>query len=200
MPILVSDSGGNGNFTPHPEGSYGAVCVDVHDLGLVESVWEGVKSMKHKLEIYFFCGEWTEKNGDGDVYPMLVRKRFTATLHENGALRPWLEAWRGKKFTPQELAGFDVESLIGAGALIQVSHNVSDGKTYANIDFAGRLPKGMTPVDPPQDFKRRHIRDAEKAAAEQAEKVGAGVGVLPWDAKEPTDTTDYSKTDDLPFN
>jgi hypothetical protein len=166
MAIMVSDTSGGGNFMPHPEGSFGAVCVDVYDEGLVEETWEGVTKMKHKIRVYFFCGEMGEPRDDGEQWPLLVSKRFTATLHENGALRPWLEAWRGKKFTAEELSGFDVESLLAAPAIVQVTQVTKGDRTYANIDFAGRLPKGMVPPEVPAGFKRRHIRDAEKAQQE----------------------------------
>jgi hypothetical protein len=183
MPIIATASGGGGTFTPHPEGSYGAVCADVYDLGMVEVTWQGKTQKRHKIEVYFFCDEWTEF--DGRKVPMLVRDRFTLSLAETSRLRPFLEAWRGKKFTDAELAGFDVESLIGAPAFVQVTHNQVGDKTYANIDAALRLPKGMTAPSIPADFKRRHLRDAEKAAdtTTQAQK--------PWE--------DDSE-DDLPFS
>lgn len=196
--ILTEGSNGTSNYTPHPEGSFGAVCVDVYDEGLVEETWEGVTKMKHKLRVYFFCGEWTEENDEGKRFPMLVSKRFTATLHENGALRPWLEAWRGRKFTAQELKGFDIESLIGAPALIQVTQVTKGDRTYANIDFAGRLPKGMEPPTPPADFKRRHVREAEKAAENGGDPEAVRQMGRPPQHEEPWPDGDEGEPD-LPF-
>jgi hypothetical protein len=52
----------------------------------------------------------------GDRAPFLVSKRYTLILNEKGNLRPMLEAWRGRKFAPQELKGFDLERLLGSAA------------------------------------------------------------------------------------
>ena len=41
-----------------------------------------------------------------DGKPFLVRRRYTASLHEKSALRKDLESWRGRAFTNVELDGF----------------------------------------------------------------------------------------------
>lgn len=187
MPIIATEGSGGGTFTPHPEGSYAAVCVDIYDLGMVEVTWQNKTKQQHKVEVYFFADEWTEPNDEGERHPMLVRKRFTLTLDERGNLRPFLETWRGKKFTDDELAGFDLETLIGAGSYIQVTHNHKGDNTYANIDAALRLPKNMQAPTIPAGFKRRHIRDAERAAGTDTDKPSNGP--QPWDDAD----------DDLPF-
>ena len=40
-----------------------------------------------------------------------VARVYTLCLHERAALRKDLESWRGRKFTEQELDGFDLEKL-----------------------------------------------------------------------------------------
>lgn len=164
MPIIASAGGSGRTWTPHPEGGFPAVAVDVYDEGYVEESYQGgPPKMVHKIRIYFFCGEWEER--DGQRYPLLVNRRFTLSLAESSNLRPFLEMWRGKKFTTDELHGFDVEKLIGAPAYIQVSHNTKGDRTYANVDAALRLQPNMgTAPMIPEDFKRRHVREAEKAA------------------------------------
>jgi hypothetical protein len=36
----------------------------------------------------------------------------TVSLASNGNLKPLLESWRGKKFTKEELVGFDLKTIL----------------------------------------------------------------------------------------
>jgi hypothetical protein len=73
--------------------------------------------------------------------------QFTASLSEKANLRPFLEGWRGKAFTPEELRGFDPAQVAGVPAYINVIHEPGqkNGKAvvYANIASIMPLPKGM---------------------------------------------------------
>lgn len=156
MAIVASDSGG-GNFTPHPEGSFPMSCVDVYDAGMVETQW----GEKRKVDVYFWGGKWDEKEYEGEKrrFPLLVRQRFTLSLDERGRLRPFLESWRGQRFTSEELRGFDLERLIGKPAYIQVTHNAAtNGNVYANITGIMRLPEEMKAPGIPADFIRKQDR------------------------------------------
>jgi hypothetical protein len=165
MVVVSKQAQGGGTFTPHPEGQFGAVCVDVHDLGYLESTWQGQVKKQHKIDVYFFCDEW-KQSGD-EKYPLLVRERFTATLSDKGRLKPFLTSWRGKKFTPDEEAAFDLDKMIGAPALVTVEHNQVNDKTYANIVSITKLPKGMTAPTIPEDFVRFKDREPKEAQPEQ---------------------------------
>lgn len=113
-------------FTPAPEGLHQAVCVDVVELGVVK----GPYGDKEKVEIIWqidLTNEDTDRRFE-------VRKWYTLSLHEKANLRKDMECWRGRKFTKDELAGFDLEKLIGANCQLQVIHNITDeGKVYANV-------------------------------------------------------------------
>lgn len=141
MPIIAKDSGGD--FTPHPEGQFAAVCVDVVDKGLVTSTWNGEPRERHVIRVVF----QTEETLDTGK-PALASRTFTLSLGEKSALRPFLESWRGKKFSAAELRGFDVEKLIGANAVVQIVHEEKGDRTYDNITSVMKLMKGMTPVEP----------------------------------------------------
>jgi hypothetical protein len=165
--IIASNSGG-GTFTPHPEGQYPAVCADVQDLGLVQTTWQGQTKSKHMIYVYFYCGQRKE-----DGTPLLVRERFTLSLNENARLRPFLENWRGRKFTAEEEKGFDVEKLIGAPAFLQIAHNAAnDGKVYANVQTIMRIPQGLEAPKLPADFVRPSQRPPREEASRPA-AVGA---------------------------
>ena len=114
------------SFEPCPEGLHQAVCVDVVDLGLQDTPW----GSKHKVELRWQVDQINERAGRR----FELRKRYTNSLHEKAALRKDLECWRGRKFTEEELNGFDLEKLLTINCQLQVIHTLSDeGKTYDNV-------------------------------------------------------------------
>jgi hypothetical protein len=84
----------------------------------------------------------------GKDLPRGISKRYTLSLNEKASLRKDLQSWRGRPFTPAELAGFDVSKLIGANCLLSVLHQDRAGATYANISSISALPKSMKSVAP----------------------------------------------------
>lgn len=151
MAILVADN--SRTFVPAPEGLHQAVCCDVIDLGVVE----GKFGAKHRIEIRWLINEL---NDEGRLY--MVTKKYTASLNEKASLRQDLEAWRGKKFTKDDLKGFDVEQLLGVNCQIQVVHvTLDDGRTFANVKAVVPLMKGMQKMTVPEDFKRKADRELD---------------------------------------
>lgn len=148
MPIYAT-AGDSTTFTPAPEGVHQAVCVDVVDQGMHESVWEGVARKLHKVAISWQIGEMRD-----DGKPYLVSKWYTLSLHEKASLRKELESWRGRPFTEAELKKFDVESVVGVNALLNIQHGESKGKTYANVVSIMPLVKGMAKMVPSSDYVR----------------------------------------------
>lgn len=163
MSLIVSEGNG-GHYEPHPEGQYAARCIDVIDFGMVETRY----GKKHRGGIVFWCGE----RGDEDKL-LTTSAFFTLSLYETSNLRGFLERWRGKPFTPEELKGFDLETLIGVNAFIQITHNVTPAKTYANIDTIMKLPKGTDPVPVPEDYVRYADRQAENSTEPEPAHAGA---------------------------
>lgn len=129
----------------HPEGQFKARCIDIIDLGDVETTYNGKKKLQHKVVVRFWCGC---RNEDGDE--LYVGQRMTNSLGARSTMLKFLTAWRGKDFTEQELDGFELDNLIDAGAYIQVRHN----NGYANIDGCLKLPKGEKPPARPPGYVR----------------------------------------------
>lgn len=152
MAIIAKDSGGD--FTPAPEGLWPGVCVDVVDLGILQY---GDYEPSHQIEIRVVLdAEPVLPTGK----PHMAVKRFTLSLHEKSKLRPFLESWRGKKFSSEELKGFDVEALIGACGQFQIIHVVSKkGKTFGNIQAAVPYPRNVAKMSIPDDYIRQCERD-----------------------------------------
>lgn len=141
-----------------PADVHRAVCVDVVDLGMVRSELYG--RSQHKCRIVWEIEEPME-----DGRPFLVGRRFTLSLNEKSALRPFLEAWRGRAFVREELEGFDIERLLGASCLVQVQHiTTPDGRTFANVVSVMKLTRGMAPLTPFGSYVR--VKDREPKPSE----------------------------------
>lgn len=182
MAIIAKD--GN-DYEIHPRGQFSAVCMDVVDLGLIENKKSG--KMQHKVAAVFHT---EAKMKDGR--PFEIWERFTLTLYEGGRLRPFLESWRGKAFTPEELVGFDLERLIGVNAYIQIIHNHVGAKTYANISTIMLPPRGTPKMQPTPGYERRKDRKkVEEPAMAGSVVAGRGFDEQPEGLDDPED--------DLPF-
>jgi hypothetical protein len=137
------------------------VCADVVDLGLVPVTYGGKAKQQHKIRIVWLTGELNPENGR----PFLVQRRYTLSLDEKASLRRDLESWRGQPFTDRELLGFDVESLIGANAQLNVIHTNKGDAIYANVTGIVPLGRGMARVTIPTDYVRVRDREAENGVA-----------------------------------
>lgn len=139
--ILPKPSEGNGDFERAPEGTHVARCISIVDMGMQTSTFSGEEKSAHKVHVAFELSHERDAKGR----PFIVSKRYTVSLHEKASLRKDLEAWRGKSFSKDELAAFDLAKLCGVACMVTVKHTTSaDGsKTYANIVAISGLPKGM---------------------------------------------------------
>lgn len=149
MAIMATDTGGGGDYKPVPAGNHRGVCSMVVDLGnqRIQSQLYG-ESIKRQAYVAWELPDepitWTDREGNERTGPMRIGKTYTVSLHENANLRADLESWRGRPFTEEERAGFDISKLAGAPALINVTHKAGgNGKTYANVTAVTPLPKGM---------------------------------------------------------
>lgn len=139
MSLTVNGSSAT-SISPIEEGTHMGVCNMLIDLGMQFN--EVYKNSSRKVLIGWEIPDETIELDDGP-HPRQISKRYTASLNEKSTLRSDLAAWRGRDFTPEELAAFDLRNIVGASCLINVIHKESNGKTYANIGNIMALPKGM---------------------------------------------------------
>ena len=146
---LTASSKSESNFDPIPEGTHQMVCFGVVDEGTQYSKkWD---KENYKIRIFWECPEERidiEKDGVTKNLPRVISNDYTLSIHPKSRLHQDLVSWRGKQFTAEELEGFDLSDLIGANCLIQIVHNQSNDKTYANIASIARLMKNMDKKDP----------------------------------------------------
>jgi hypothetical protein len=145
MALTVKENG-NGDFTPIPEGMYMAHCYGLYDLGTQHN-----EMFNKDARQVLFCFELPEvrfdleKDGETRNLPKAISKKYTLSLNAKATLRKELELWRGRRFSAEELKGFDLVKVLGAPCQLQVLHTEKDGKTYANIASICPAPKGYMP-------------------------------------------------------
>jgi hypothetical protein len=175
-------------FPTAPEGSFPAVCVDEIDLGKVTSTWSGEERTRNMVRLVF---QIDEVDADGKRY--LVKQDYTASLHEKSGLRKTLRAWRGREFTPAELFGFDLETVVGAPCMVSIVHNVGHkGGTFANVSGIMKLPKGMTQISP-----EGYIRVKDRVAPKDGPALVSQPRQRPPVEEQPPQ--DFVTDDDVPF-
>ncbi|WP_449369722.1 phage replication initiation protein, NGO0469 family [Thiomonas sp.] len=141
MSLTLSETAGT--FELPPSGPQAARCIRVIDLGTQTSDYQGEAKSARKVLLTW---RLDERRSDGE--PHQVSRRFTASLHEKAALRAFLKSWRGRDFTPDELSAFDLRKLLGASALLNLTHSQRAGRDYADIASVSPLLKGMQPPPP----------------------------------------------------
>ena len=156
MPLTAREKTG-AEIEPIPAGVYVAVCYGLIDLGTHHNPVFGNEAHKCLVqwEVPDVRGEF-ERDGEKVNLPRAISKRYTVSLSEKANLRKDLESWRGRKFTAQELSGFDLKAILGAACQLQIVHETNkEGKTFAGIAAIMALPKGTPrpkPENPPAFF------------------------------------------------
>ncbi len=190
MPIIAT-AGDSRTYTPAPEGTHQAVCVDVIDKGQLPNTFKP-GTTQHKIDVAWQINELRD---DGKRH--LVYKRYTLSLNEKASLRHDLESWRGKKFTRDEEMGFDVESVIGANGLVNVQHNTREGKTYANVTSVMPLMKGMGKIVA-QNYVRVEPTTPTAAMTTEALQAAFEAAAVDVGAREQEHEPELT-ADDIPF-
>ena len=139
-------------YTPCPEGLHQAVCCDVIDLGSVAGTWGD----KHKVRLVWQIDEMNQETSR----PFDVRKQYSLSLHDRATLRKDLESWRGRKFTADELKGFDLEKLLGVNCQVQVVQDISEeGTTWANVQAIVPAPRSAVKLVPREYVRMQDRHD-----------------------------------------
>lgn len=140
MALYASEGGSGSNYEPIPEGTYPGICYSIVDLG--DQYSEKYDKVAHKCRITWeVVGETIEV--DGKEINRSISKEYTLSLSTKSNLRADLRAWRGREFTKEELAKFNVKNILGVPCMMNIVHNTSGEKTYSNISSIMAMPKGM---------------------------------------------------------
>jgi len=154
---MIVSKGAEKNFTPHDEGTFRAVCVDITPLKERQTKF----GLKEEFRIVFETDAEPREDGSRQC---VWSRGFTPFLSEKANLRKFLRQWFGRDLSPAELESFDMEELIDRPAQIVIVHESVDDKTYANI--AACTPyKGKDPLKASGKFTRAKDREAKGEGA-----------------------------------
>lgn len=171
MGLIVKATGEQREFAQAPTGSHVGRCFRLIDLGTQRSEYLGKPKVRSQVFISWELPTELMDTEEGEK-PFVVSRFMTKSLGEKSNMLPFLEAWRGRTFTKQELDGFNLEKVLGAPGLVTVIHN-KNGKTEVANCIA--LPKGMI-CPPPVNAKQlfffpehpiaEHLKDWDPKAFE----------------------------------
>ena len=167
--MILSDSG-NTSFEQPPTGSHVGRCISIIDLGTQRTTYDGESQIKHQLILRWELSNELMASGEHAGKPFTVSRFYTASLHEKAGLRKDLASWRGRDFTPEELKGFDLQSIIGKPCMLAVG--LSE-KGKAKVTSVMGLPKGMN-VSPQVNDSFHFTLDAKDYSEEAFESLSKG--------------------------
>lgn len=157
MSLIAKDSG---DFVTVPPGMHLGRCYRIIDLGTQRSEYLGVEKFQPKVMIQF------EVHGEDDQgkplqtkdgRPLSISKSYTVTLVDKSNLRKDLQMWRGRDFTSEELRGFELKNVLGAWAMLSITHTESNGKTYTNIAGVNPVPANMKKAGLPEGVNELQV-------------------------------------------
>ena len=192
--VLTSGQSSSGNFTPHPDGTFMAVCCDVFTKEMPNK-YKGQTNQRGQVDtretitkvcISFLTEETIEI--EGQMKPRYASYWGTATLGTPdypSNVRKFIKAWF-PKLTDEHMARLVLDQFVGKPAYLTITHSKSqDGKVWANVTGAMQPPKGANVPAIPADFTRHADKVIEQQAAAQT-------AAAPVPAKA-------ADEDDLPF-
>lgn len=150
MAIPVSNEG---NFKREliEAGTYFARCYQMIDLGTQVGEYQGKETRMRKILLGFELPTeqrvFKDKDGNETQSPCVLSREFTLSLGDKSKLLPFLQAWRGKDFTADQIKKFDVTVLLGVACMLGVSVGTSKkGNQYNEITGITPVMKGFQPI------------------------------------------------------
>lgn len=143
---------------PCPEGKTPMVCVDIFRTDPEEATYDGVTKLYEKV-MFVFQAFPEDGSRDSNGKPFQVERKFTWSLDPQSKLRPFLEHWRGRDFTQEELKRFDLLKCKGVSAWGYIVHNtrfanIQDIEPY-NDDNGKALPGVKAEAYARRNYKKR---------------------------------------------
>jgi hypothetical protein len=142
-----------------------------------------------------------EKNEETIELARVISKKYTLSLGEKANLRKDLQSWRGRSFSDDELAGFDLQSILGVNCMIQIIHTKKNDKVYANISVITPLLKSIKPLHAENKIQFFSLEDSEDIPVDTPEWIKDIINTC-QELNPKNETKSESTTpidDDIPF-
>jgi len=171
-----------------------ARCTHVVDLGTQDGPY-GVKK-----QIYL----WFELVNEGidSQRNFTVGRFYTQSLNRKAALRSDLEGWRGKSFTSDELAAFNLAEFAKTPCQVIIGHYQKDDVVRAEIKGISPMPQGASVPAAKAPFFSFDMDSRDKGALDELPDWLRDIVLRAqeWEAPSPKpvpESTDFD--DDIPF-
>lgn len=138
MGRYASDTGET--FEQAPTGNHVARCIALIDLGTQHGEYQGRPTIRNQVLVRWELSN--ELMSDGK--PFTISRFYTNSLNEKANLRQDLESWRGRAFSPEELARFDLETVLGKPCMLNVTQSEKGKSVVSSI---ATMPKGTSAPD-----------------------------------------------------
>jgi hypothetical protein len=177
----------NKNYEPVPAGNHVARLYQIVHLGTIKGEYKGKPTESDKVRLTFeLCNEKKAFNEGEEPRPFSISREFSFYMSPKANLRAFVEGMIGTKLHDEEAYNFDLEQLLGDACLLNVVHVEKESGTYANIQTATPLPKGMdapalanekklidvnTATDTEIDALPDFIKDKMKSSVEWANRI-----------------------------
>lgn len=188
-----------GSFKEVSAGTHMARCVRLIDLGTHDEEYMGKINTKRDVMITWEVSD--EFMDDGR--PLTISAFYTLSLSKKANLRAMLIGWRGRDFTAEELAGFDMSNILDKVCMLNIAvkaNGRSDVVSVSPPPKGFQAPERVNPIvmyslepderddsllDGFSDWVRDRIESSEEFSTKPVSKAG--------DVLNPMD-------DDIPFN
>lgn len=144
MALTLPTSGGR-DFERVPSGMHSAICNMLVDAGMQPGS-SRFPQPKHRIYLRFETPDHRieyEHNGQKIEGPLTIGLWYVASMNAKAILRQHLEGWRGRRFTDEEAANFDIEQVLGKACTLMVTENEQGGRVFSNIKMIGPASKGV---------------------------------------------------------
>jgi hypothetical protein len=160
MGLTITNKGGE--YEKLDAGRYKAICYKIVDAGTRLESFKGGKPKPRSLVFLYWEVTHVQMGEDGEEFWDEVRmedgrrfsisKKYTASMNENATLFLELKSWRGKKFTDEDIAGFDITKLLGKTCEFDVvEYQKNDGGTGTAVEGIYKPEGGVKAVDTEND-------------------------------------------------
>jgi hypothetical protein len=176
-----------GDFERVPCGMQNAVAARLYDLGM-QPGYQGGKPTHQIVLLFEMAGRYTKGYFAGQRFRVTITYNASLGSSEKPSkLRGHLESWRGRGFTQEELARFDLRKVLGHGCTLSLIEKVKgDGKKFAQIAAVmPAMPNAEkliveTPVDFVPDWVAKKISEQLSIEEERSLPMTADGADIPF--------------------
>jgi len=194
MPTMIDDNGSGESRPSIQPGVYDAVAYMIAELGTnMHSYMDEEPKKRETIAIFWEIPELRDANDK----PATITHTYTRTFAgDNARLKKDCEKWRGKPFTPEELAGFDIEKVLGVSCQLNIGFSSGGKPKIEGVITSKGGPKRIPTVNETKVFVLKdYIREFTGESDAQSKLMCDYFEELLWFQKESIVGSDDGKTD-----